>query len=122
VPPITIVTGLILIAVGLAGYLPHQTSLTALIPAAFGVLLVVLGVLARQEKMRMHAMHGAAVVGLIGLIGGILRIVQTLASGEIRLPLAFSMTILMTLVCLVFLGLCVRSFIMARRRRKEQGT
>jgi len=40
---------------------------TALMPAAAGILLIVLGLLARNPKLRMHAMHGAALIGLLRL-------------------------------------------------------
>lgn len=40
---------------------------TALMPAAAGILLIVLGLLVRNPKLRMHAMHGAALIGLLRL-------------------------------------------------------
>jgi MFS family permease len=118
VAAISIVVGLILIALGVGGYLATMTSLTALIPAVLGLLLVAFGLLARKEKMRMHAMHGAVLVGLIGLIGGLARIVPALLNDSWQ-RLAFAINVAMAVTCLVFVALCVKSFIDARRRRRQ---
>ena len=50
--------GLALIAVGIVGYVATDAvSVTALIPAFFGVVLVILAWLARNERHREHALH-----------------------------------------------------------------
>lgn len=117
---ITITVGLILIALGLAGYFgTGTTSITALIPAFFGAPIFLLGLLALNDSFRMHAMHGAVLLGLLGFLGGAVRAGMTLAGGEIKLPVAFGLTVAMALVCAVFVGLCVRSFIQARKARKQ---
>src|SRR5262245_46171856 len=41
-------------------------KVTSLIPLFFGIPLIVLGFLARNDKFRMHAMHLAALLGLVG--------------------------------------------------------
>lgn len=112
---IAIVFGLALIALGLAGYFgTGQASVTALIPAGFGVVLLLLGVLALKDSLRKHAMHLAAMVGLLGIVGGLVRLVQK--GIDVSRPASLC-TLLMTLLCAGFVALCVRSFIMARRRR-----
>ena len=77
-PATTIALGATLIVLGLAGYvLTGAVSLTALIPAAFGLLFVLAGLLARDDRRRMHAMHAAVVLALLGFLGsvrGLLRI------------------------------------------------
>ena len=50
---------------------PDHRSITALIPAFFGIALILLGIVARNEKARKHAMHFAALLGLVGLLGGV---------------------------------------------------
>src|SRR5262245_38367610 len=72
---ISIISGSLLIVLGLGAFLlavlvpvEQHLSLTPRIPAGFGGVLVLLGVLARQEKLRMHVMHAAAAVGLIGFV------------------------------------------------------
>jgi|SRR5688572_2596701 len=112
----TIVFGLVLTALGLAGYLlTGGVSVTALIPAFFGIVLLVLGFLARAEAMRKHAMHAAAAVGLIGFIGALMSLLR--APMETRSAMANVSQITMLLLTGVFVILCVNSFRAARRAR-----
>jgi hypothetical protein len=119
VPRVAIVFGLLLIALGAGGYFGTGSSHpTALIPAGFGAVLALLGLLALKEARRKHAMHAAAAVGLIGAAGGAIRLLQPLfGDSGIEHPVAYGCTAAMTLLCLVFVGLCVNSFVQARRRR-----
>ncbi len=116
---ITIGIGVVLIALGLIGFFPDQSAPTALIPAIFGVVLLILGGLATREHLRKHAMHAAVTVGLVGFLAGAGRAVPVALSGEIANPKAFTMVIAMAVVCGIFVGLCVKSFIDARRRRQQ---
>jgi hypothetical protein len=122
---IALLFGALLIVVGLAGYFGTGAEhVTALIPAFIGLSLVLLGWIAQKEKLRMHAMHGAVLVGLVGFIGGVVRLIKPvstlLSGGEIERPIAVVMTALMTILCGVFVGLCVKSFIDARRARAQK--
>jgi hypothetical protein len=117
---ITIYVGGFLIALGLIGYFgTSMVSWTALIPAFFGLPLVILGVLALQEGWRKHAMHAAVVVGLVGFLGGAFSFLRPLLSGGEMKPMAATMQALMALTCAAFVGLGVKSFIDARRARKQ---
>ena len=117
----TIGFGVALILVGLGGYFgTGSQSPTALIPAAFGFVLMALGIIARNEKVRKHAMHGAAVIGLLGLfgsVGGIWQVVKMAGGETIDRPEAAIARSIMALVCLAFIVLTVKSFINARRVR-----
>jgi hypothetical protein len=119
---VTIGFGLALILVGLVGYIGTETtSLTALIPAAFGFVLIALGIMARNEKLRKHAMHGAAVIGLLGFFGSASGIMQALAMlrGEtVERPEAAIARTVMALICLAFVALTVKSFAAARRAKQ----
>ena len=97
---------------------PERQRITALIPTLFGVLLIILGIVARNEKRRMHAMHGAALVALIGLVVPAFQAIRRLADGA-DFGLAINGQIIMALLCAAFLFLCVKSFIAARRARKS---
>jgi len=119
VGPIAIVFGALLIVLGIGGTLATMTSWTAMIPAILGLLLVVCGLLARQDKLRMHVMHAAALIGLIGLLGGGVRATMTLLGDKAINGIALGVNIGMAVLCAVFLVLCVRSFIDARRRRQQ---
>jgi uncharacterized membrane protein len=113
----TIVFGLLLTVLGLAGYvLSGTSSVTALIPAFLGVILMVLGLVARAEHLRKHAMHAAAMVAVIGFVGALFSLLRTpLALRPAMAVFSQAATVLLTGV---FVGLCVRSFIAARRARR----
>lgn len=115
---ITIVVGLILISLGMGGYFGTGTpSVTALIPAFFGGPILLLGALALKDSLRKHAMHLAVMIGLLGCLGAIANVVRVLMKGDEIKPVAFGMTIAMGVVCGIFVVLCVRSFIQARKAR-----
>jgi hypothetical protein len=111
----TIAVGLLLTALGLIGYFLSPISVTALIPAFFGIILLVLGFLARADSMRKHAMHAAGAVGLIGFVGAIMSLLR--GPLEARSALANVSQISMAVITAVFVALCVKSFRDARRAR-----
>lgn len=131
---LTMVFGALIALVGVFGYVETHFW-HALIPVGLGVLLMVLGVVANtpEQKRRMLAMHIAVTVGLLGFLGTI--------PGLIALPgylsgshepsaaervhagiltghrMAAEVQSATSILCLVFVLLCVRSFIAARRAR-----
>jgi hypothetical protein len=117
----TVAFGVILLVLGIAGYFgTGMVSITALIPAVFGVLLLVLGVIARDPGKRKHAMHFAAMVGLIGFagsVGGLIKFFSLLSGQPVERQSAVIAQAVMAILMIVFVGLCVRSFIEARRSR-----
>jgi uncharacterized membrane protein len=119
----TISVGMVLVLLGVSGYLgTGRASVTALIPAFFGIVLIILGVVAARssQRGRMIAMHIAAVVGLLGIIGPAMQALPKLGAlfaGEAERPVAIVMQLLMMVISAVFVALCVRSFIAARRSR-----
>ena len=124
-PTLAIVFGILLDAMGFGSYVATGAqSLTALIPAIFGTIIFLSGLLSVfVPKIRMHLMHVAALTGLLGTLGGLgmgLPKLGSLLDGTAPRPLATGMQIAMGIVCLVFLVLCVKSFIDARRARKSQ--
>ena len=120
---ITIIIGLLLIALGAGGYYGGgQPSMTAMIPAFFGLPIALLGVVALKEKLRKHAMHGAVLLGLLGFVGALMRPVMKLFGEEpFELNMAVGSQLAMAAICLVFVVLCVRSFIAARKSREAEG-
>jgi hypothetical protein len=104
-----------LILQGVGFYVATETkSMTALIPAFFGLPILVLGTVALKEPIRMHAMHGAVAVALLGLIAPIVRI----ASAGLSFSAAGVSLVLMIILCggLVVVG--AKSFVDARIRRE----
>jgi len=119
-------TLLILLGVGTFAYINFEHA-TALIPAYFGVVLGVCGILARKDHLRKHVMHVAVVVGLIGAVMGAVRVAPNLgdllSTGKVirddkDRTVATVETLALAVICTVFTGLCVKSFIDARRARQ----
>jgi hypothetical protein len=117
VPATTRYFGLILIVLGVASYvLTGRTSLTALIPALFGAVLVICALVARNEAARKHAMHAAVAVGLIGALAALGRGVPAALDGGATRPAVLSQLI-MGVLLLIYVALGVQSFIAARKAR-----
>lgn len=116
----TIALGVVLIVLGLAGYfMTGMVSITALIPAFFGLALALLGLVARDERKRKHAIHAAVVVALIGFagsVGGLLQI-GSVFDGTAARPAAVISRTLMSVLTLGYIILAVQSFVAARRNR-----
>lgn len=121
---ITLVFAVALIILGVAVFIATGSHApTALIPAYFGIFLGILGLLANTEdgKRRMLFMHIAVTVGLIGVIfPGWRAASEFIASARwsaMPHPAAVKEEFAMATICLVFVLVCVRSFISARRTR-----
>lgn len=118
-PSTAIVSGVLLILIGIIGFVfsvvNNNTSYTALIPAAFGLILAGLGFAARtaSDNLRKHLMHAAVVVAFLGFIIPAGRVLSQISS--IVLSTAVISQVAMALICLVFVILSVKSFIDARR-------
>ena len=116
-PSTAITFGRILILIGIAGYVYGMTtayaSLTALIPAAFGILILVLGHVARaKDNLRKHLMHAAVLVALVGFIASLGGLIARFS--QAAMPAKVSQ-IAMALACLAFVILSVKSFMDARK-------
>src|SRR5262245_2670059 len=117
-PALSLVFGSILALLGIGFYFgTGQASPTALIPTGFGVLFIICGLLARNPKMRMHAMHGAALFALLGVLAPVGRAVPAVIKGK-PINAAIIEMGLMGLISAVFLVMCIRSFIAARKARQ----
>ena len=117
-PSTAIIFGALLILTGIVGYvhgmMNDNASLTALIPAAFGLVLALLGLAAQSmENLRKHLMHAAVMLALIGFIVPAVRLV-TKFNG---MSAAAISQLVMAVLCLVFVVLSVRTFIAARGAR-----
>ncbi len=112
---ITIGLGLVLIGLGLGSYFgTGRASVTALIPAFFGLPLLLLGLVALKERMRTIAMIIAVVIGLLGFAGtvrGLMKLPVLLTSGQLDRPAAVAVQAAMAIVCFVLVLLSVWSFI-----------
>lgn len=129
-PKVTVVFGLLLCALSavVAGVFFMRgefKSFSWLIPTGVGLPLVVLGVVAAKNAgARMHVMHAAVTLALLGgllaLFQGVSQIVRLAFQGKEIQPLAATMIWAMAILCFVFVGMCVQSFIAARKAREKQ--
>jgi hypothetical protein len=109
--------GIVLILLGVASYvLTGRTSVTALIPAFFGAVFVILALVARNEAARKHAMHAAVALGLLGLLATLGRLVPAIAAGDLGRPAVLAQLV-MSVLLIIYVALGVKSFIDARRAR-----
>lgn len=119
----TIGVGILLIVIGVGAYFGSGAkSITALIPAFFGLPISLLGIAALREKWQKHAMYGAVALALLGFFGsvsGLPKLFTLIAGGEVARPTAVVVQSIMAISCAVLVALGIRSFIEARRQRKK---
>ena len=124
---LTIGFGVLIAVVSLGFWLAiGRTEMAALHPAGIGVLLILCGMLANTEnpKRRMLWTHIAVTLGLIGFLTTGIRAGIALAKGTAMSinPAGFEERVAIALICLLYVALCVRSFITARRGRTAAPT
>lgn len=118
---VTLVFALLFIALGLIGFIGTGSQHpTALIPAALGLLLGIFGALsfspdAGRRKLFMHINVTLGLLGFLGTVMGLLQWFHMLAGAAVKNPPAAESKAAMAILCLVYVVLCVRSFITARR-------
>jgi hypothetical protein len=121
---VTLVFAVLLIALGLAGYLgTGSLHPTALIPAWIGVALGFGGLLAisPNESRRKIFMHINVAIGLVGFLGSAVELVRTLVRGSIideTAMAALASKLALTALLMIYVLLCINSFIAARRSGK----
>lgn len=122
---VTVVFAILLIALGMVGYFGTGAQhATALIPTWFGAALGMFGLLAMSpdEGRRKLFMHVAVTIGLLGFIGGAVEAIRgylhAVHAGMQPDMIALASKLTMTGLLLIYVILCVRSFIAARRTGK----
>lgn len=119
----SILLGIILIALGLISYFSISSeSITALIPAFLGIPILILGILALNEKHLKHTMHIAAVLILLGFAGtvsGLFKFFRMIGGEVFERPSAITIQAIMAVLCLIFLAFVIKSFIDARKKKSE---
>jgi len=117
-PATTRYVGLLLMIIGIGSYvLTGRTSVTALIPAFFGIVFVVLAYVARNEAARKHAMHVAVALALVGAIASLGRAIPAAMGGQLTRPAVLAQ-IVTAAVMGFYVWMGVQSFRAARRARK----
>ena len=121
---LTIALGILLILIAVAGFVATGSSHpTALIPAIAGLLFCLFGALAPSHiaKRRMLWLHIAVTLALLLVLGTIkadIDIFRLAHGATFEHPIAIEEKAAMSLFCLIYVLLCVRSFIAARRSRR----
>jgi len=121
---VTILFGVLLFLLGVVVWVvTGRHAPTALIPAYVGIVLGILGLLARTEnpKRRMLVMHIAVTLALLGFLGtakSIWDFIQMERGRVFARPVAVEDKAVMSVMLLIYVLLCVRSFIKARRDRE----
>jgi hypothetical protein len=119
----TISFGAVLVLLGIFAFVGSRTHApTSLIPAFVGLLLGILGFLAITDdaKKRMLYMHIAVTLGLLGFLGtakSIYDYIRMIQGMQFPHPLAVKEKAAMAVLLLIFVVMCVRSFVAARRAR-----
>jgi hypothetical protein len=120
---LTIVFGILLIILGVTGYVyTGSAHPTALIPAGAGILFIIFGALAGSDnpKKRMLWMHISVTVALLlflSLIRADIDVIRLGRGVSFPYPAAVIEKSATSLLSLLYVLFCVRSFIAARRQR-----
>ena len=122
---VTLIFALLLVVLGLAGFLgTGSVHYTALIPTWIGLALGLFGFLAisPSESRRKLFMHINVTIALLGFLGSAGRAVygylHASAAGTSPDAIALGSQAIMAALTLIYVILCVRSFIAARRSGK----
>lgn len=121
----TMIFGFLLVLLGAGSYLGTGSAHpTALIPMYFGLALGVFGFLAisPNEKRRKLFMHVNVTIGLLGFVGALAEALRgygaARSAGLDPDYIALGAKLIMAVILLVYVQLCVKSFIAARREGK----
>lgn len=108
-----IVLGIALVVLGVGAYvLSDFASITALIPAFFGILIAILGVVGYQQTDRQQlAAYGIGLLAVLGVLGstrGIPDIIALVTGGAVESTMAAVSQGAMIAVCLVLLAAVIQ--------------
>ncbi len=122
---ITLIFALLLVALGLLGYIgTGSLHPTALIPAWIGLALGIFGFLAispneGRRKLFMHINVTIALLGFLGAVAEAIRgYVHAKSAGVVPDQIALASKVTLAGLLFIYVLLCVRSFIAARRSGK----
>ncbi|WP_266082844.1 hypothetical protein [Haladaptatus caseinilyticus] len=107
------VMGIVLIVLGVSAYvLSDFASITALIPAIFGVVIAILGVVGQQQPDRQRlAAYGIgllAVLGVLGSMRGVPAIIALLTGEAVDSVIAAVSQGAMIIICLILLAAVIQ--------------
>jgi len=122
---VTIIFAVLLIILGLTGFIyTGSIHYTALIPTWFGLAMGIGGVLAisPSESRRKLFMHINVTIGLIGFVGALVEALRgygaARSAGLDPDMIALTSKLIMAGLLFIYVNLCIKSFVEARRARK----
>ncbi len=99
-----------------------STKVTALLPAFFGVVFLLIGLLAEKKlAWRRPLVHAAAALAFLAFLGtatGLAKTLWLVSGGAVSRPAAAVEQGITAVLCLGFLSRAVKSFIEARRQQR----
>ncbi|RBI58504.1 hypothetical protein DMJ13_26425 [halophilic archaeon] len=110
---LSLVLGIALVVLGVGAYvLSDFASITALIPALFGVLIAILGMVGRQQPDRQRlAAYGIGLLAVLGVLGstrGIPAIIALLTGESVDSVIAAVSQGAMIVICLILLAAIIQ--------------
>ena len=117
---LTTIVGALLVATGVVAYVvTSASSVTALIPAFVGGLFLICAAVANRPALHRQGIHAALVVALIGALGSLMNVVKVgeLVAGTAERPAAIVTSLILFVLCVVYLVIGIRSFVAARKAR-----
>jgi hypothetical protein len=120
----TFVLGAVLVVLGVGAYaLTSAVSVTALIPALVGVLLLACAAVARSAARRRAALIGALVVALLAALGSLMNVVRIgdVFAGTAQRPGAVIVSTIMFVLLVAYLVVGTRALLADRRDRTAAG-
>jgi len=122
---VTIIFAVLLIILGLTGFFyTGSIHYTALIPTWFGLAMGIGGILAisPSESRRKLFMHINVTIGLIGFVGALVEALSgygaARSAGLDPDMIALTSKLIMAGLLFIYVNLCIKSFVEARRARK----
>jgi len=112
--------GVLFIILGIVAYVAtSMVSVTALIPAFFGIVFVAIGALGRKESLSKPSLYAALVLAVIGLFGsfsGIPQVITLVTGGDLARPAASISRAIMAVLLIAMV------FSLVRALRASRGT
>lgn len=115
---LTLTIGGILVVVGVVAYVvTGAASVTALIPAIVGVVLLACGAVAGSTRFSRVGLGAAMVIALLGAAGALQNVIELpdLFAGTAEVPSAVITSTIMLVLLLFYLVMGTRALVLARR-------
>jgi len=124
----TVLLGVLLTILGLGTFALLRLDpgkWTALLPAFFGILFLLLGAIAHKPvvpfRLPVYAALVLALIAVLGTAGGLIKMASLLAGSEIKRPVAAAEQAVTALLCGGFLTMALKSLLNTRRTKVREG-